>query len=220
MFAAGMAVGCGPSPFLAICQQKVDCFTTTANDIINATIPPVKTFKLFCCPKDCATVTSCCRPCPVCRGEISSRHQFFYMPLRDKLKRLIDSDLSRLVMYDHNRKPPNPNHVDDFLDSEACRNIRAMAKPNHFVIFVEVVIDGALVFNKGMAKMEPVTVSILSLPEPLRHVMHIGIHVTVLQTGGLRAVYDLMASEFCYLWNTGMHTRHIYCGKWVTIMCY
>jgi hypothetical protein len=56
-----------------------------------------------------------------------------------------------------------------------------------------------------MAKMEPVTVSILSLPEPLRHVMHIGIHVTVLQTGGLRAIYELVASEFCYLWNTGMH---------------
>jgi hypothetical protein len=210
MFAAGMAVGCRPSPFLAICQLRVDSFTRTANDIINATIPPVKTLKLFCCPKGCATTTSHCSACPVCRGEISFRHQFFFMPLRDKLKRLIDSDLSRLLMYDRNRKAPNPNRVDDFLDSDACRKIRAMAKPNHFVIFVEVVIDGALVFNKGMAKMEPVTLSILSLPEPLRHVMHVGIHVIALQTGGLRAVYDLIASEFSYLWNTGMHTKEIF----------
>jgi hypothetical protein len=165
MFAAGMAVGERESPFLAVCRQKVDNFTRIANDIVTATIPPVKTLKLFCCPNGCSTMHSHGDACPVCHEEIASKHQFFFMPLRDKLKRLIDSDLSRLVLYDQYRKPPNPNHVDDFLDSDACKNIQAMAKPNHFVIFVEVVIDGALVFNKGMAKMEPVTVSILSLPE-------------------------------------------------------
>jgi hypothetical protein len=205
MFAAGMAVGSRDFRFLAVCQQKVDNFTRTANDIVNAVVPPVKTLKLFCCPKGCSTVNSRDRLCPVCGEAILSKHQFFYMPLRDKLKRLIDCDLSRLLMYDQHRKPPHPNHVDDFLDSDACRNIKAMARPNHVVIFVELVIDGALIFNKGMAKMEPVTVSILSLPEPLRHVMHVGIHVTVLQTGGLRAIYELMASEMCYLWNTGMN---------------
>jgi hypothetical protein len=44
MSAAGMAVGAHSFPFLAVCQQKVDKFTRTANDIVN---PPVRTLKLF-----------------------------------------------------------------------------------------------------------------------------------------------------------------------------
>jgi hypothetical protein len=48
MFAAGMAVGAHAFPFLAVCQQKVDNFTRTANDIVNATIPPFRTLKLSC----------------------------------------------------------------------------------------------------------------------------------------------------------------------------
>jgi hypothetical protein len=81
MFAAGMAVGSDDFPFLAVCQQKVDNFTRTANDIINAVVPPVKTSKLFCCPKGCSTRISQGRPCPVCGEAILSKHQFFYMPL-------------------------------------------------------------------------------------------------------------------------------------------
>jgi hypothetical protein len=87
-------------PFLAVCQQKVDNFTRTANDIVNATIPPVRTLKLFCCPSGCSTMHSHDGACLVCLEKIASKHQFFFMPLRDKLKRLIDSDLSCLVVYD------------------------------------------------------------------------------------------------------------------------
>jgi hypothetical protein len=42
MFAAGMAVGARGFSFLAVCRQNVDNFTRTTNDIVNATIPPVK----------------------------------------------------------------------------------------------------------------------------------------------------------------------------------
>jgi hypothetical protein len=81
MFAAGMAVGAHAFPFLAVCQQKVDNFTRTANDIVNATIPPVRTLKLFCCPSGCSTMHSHGGACPVCQEKIASKHQFFFMPL-------------------------------------------------------------------------------------------------------------------------------------------
>jgi hypothetical protein len=64
MFVAGMAVGAHAFPFLAVCQQKVDNFTRTANDIVNATIPPFRTLKLSCCPSGCSTMHSHGRACP------------------------------------------------------------------------------------------------------------------------------------------------------------
>lgn len=200
MFVAGLALGSHTSPLLSICRQKVDNFTRIANDIVNVTIVPVQTLRIIlCCPRGCSCIFSHRANCEICNQSPLPENFFYFMPLRDKLQRLVDSDLARLLQYDRFRKPPLLNHMDDFLDSEACRNIRAMAKPNHFVIFVEVVIDGALVFNKGMAKMEPVTVSILSLPEPLRHMLHVGMFVTLLQKGGLRCAFDLMVSEFSFL---------------------
>jgi hypothetical protein len=60
MFAAGMAVGAHAFPFLAVCNN----FTRTANDIVNATIPPVRTLKLYCCPSGCSTLHSHGRACP------------------------------------------------------------------------------------------------------------------------------------------------------------
>jgi hypothetical protein len=45
-------------------QQKVDNFTRTANDIVNATIPPVRTLKLNCFPSECSTLHSHGRACP------------------------------------------------------------------------------------------------------------------------------------------------------------
>jgi hypothetical protein len=71
MFAAGMAVRARGFSFLAVCRQNVDNFTRTANDIVNATIPPVKTLKLFCCPSGCSTMHSHGGACPIYQEEIT-----------------------------------------------------------------------------------------------------------------------------------------------------
>jgi hypothetical protein len=56
--------GCAHIPISCRLQHKVDNFTRTANDIVNATIPPVRTFKLYCCPSGCSTLHSHGRACP------------------------------------------------------------------------------------------------------------------------------------------------------------
>jgi hypothetical protein len=56
---------CARIPISCRLQQKVDNFTRTANDIVNATIPPVRTLKLYCCPSSgCSTLHSHGRACP------------------------------------------------------------------------------------------------------------------------------------------------------------
>jgi hypothetical protein len=124
---------------------------------------------------------------------------FFYLSVRDRVEKLLNSDLRNLFYYEKFRyKSTTDDFVEDIYDSKVYKKMKSLIPPQGELIFlqvnskafinndtvlchvssisqrVQVCWDGADMFNYSGNSMWPLCYSIMSLPPSLRDKSHIG----------------------------------------------
>ena len=101
----------------------------------------------------------------------------FYLPVRDRITKLLNSDISNLFFYNKFRyKGRDENNVEDIFDWSAYKSFNNFIPSTSCLIFLQVCWDGASIFTFGTSNQEmwPLIYSIVNLPPSLRDKLHIG----------------------------------------------
>lgn len=163
---------------------------------------------VFFCPKCKESRHVHCTPqCYEANGDCNCthpkipRHLIYIMPVRDRIKALLKSDVKNLFKYgDLRKKTDQAGYVEDVLDSPVYQKLRREVPDGGIPIFIQLCWDGALMFNAGSGEsMWPLCYSIMNLPPCLRNKVHIGMHVASFCKGSAASL-DIFALELLDLW--------------------
>lgn len=100
---------------------------------------------------------------------------FFSLSVRDRIQKLLDSDLFPFFEYESLRhNTPQPNFIEDIYDSKTYLKMKSLLPPNGKLIFIQICWDGADMFNYSGKSMWPLCYSIMNLPPTLRDKPHVG----------------------------------------------
>jgi hypothetical protein len=140
--------------------------------------------------------------CGKCQKVKKDEYQYFYLPLADRIQRLIISPLlTKLFHYDEYRCIKD-GYVTDIYDGSVWRKFQEKLGHGEKLIGLEVSWDGARPFSKESESFWPIFYSILNFPPVLRGKIHFGLHLLTLDNGD-HAVWDAVVSELTDLWNIG-----------------
>ena len=214
-----------PSNELAKCLEEGPS-TYKIKQVVTVTAalrPDLRTFQFNTCTKGCRTYGISEFFCSVCS---ESRHLYctykcydednvcccihkkiprqllYYMPVRDRVAGLLNSDLKNMFYYNTFRKKTETDgYVEDVLDSPVYNKLRKEVPHGGIPIFIQICWDGALMFNAGKGEsMWPLCYSIMNLPPCLRNKVHVGMHVATFCKGSTASL-DVFAQELLDLWN-------------------
>ena len=139
----------------------------------------------------------------ICRHPATPVRSVYYMPVEDRLRKLLRSDIRNLFKYPvYRHKSSGDGLVQDFFDSTTYLDFNAIAPDDGEMIYLQVCWDGADMFNHAGKSMWPLCYSILNLPPSLRDKVHVGMHVASFDDGS-DAATELFAHELLHLWETG-----------------
>ena len=142
----------------------------------------------------CKTVAYCgpnrllirCPKCNLRKDKLDDETCFFYyLPLKDRLIRLLCSDLKNLFYYPELRNRGHVDYVEDNFDGSNWKAFEAQMNPinNERLIGLQWCWDGADAFEFSGKTFWPGCISILNFPLDLRSKMHVGMHVISLCDG-------------------------------------
>jgi len=126
---------------------------------------------------------------------------------------MIEGDYVVTMDYPEHRPAPNKGFYDGILDAKAYLEIKADCKLLHpDATFIALVgcIDKAVIFEKSITGIEPFSYFVANLPEPLRHVIHLGIYFVSFNTIAYVMFYRYTYCHF--VWGKSMYIRHCCCG--------
>ena len=147
----------------------------------------LKTYKLSICKKGCSVFKKKSYKCKICRGvkfkfcskrcvrnqkmlcnhlRVPSEY-CFYLSVRDRIKKLLNSDLRNLFFYDKYRyKSSNESYVEDIFDGSVYKSFKNFIPVECNLIFLQVCWDGASMFTFGKSNQEmwPLIYSIVNFP--------------------------------------------------------
>ena len=139
-------------------------------------------FNLDAC-SNCNTIRwrHCSQNCRNNHGDLDCEHdkkaarKFYYLSIRDRITKLLRSELKKLFMYETLRyKSTNDEFIEDIFDSDTYKHFKSIVPLNGELIFLQVCWDGADMFNYSGKSMWPLCYSIMNLPPSLRDKPHIG----------------------------------------------
>ena len=149
-------------------------------------------FKIEVCIKGCYSFVGQyqnANECPVCshsRVLIDIRF-LYYFPLRERLTKLLHSDLLNLFYYPDFKNKSNPLYWEDVYDGETFKWFKDQMHENAYLIVLQWCWDGADAFNFSGKSFWPSTVAILNFPIDARKKMNLGLHLVTLCDG----MYDM-----------------------------
>jgi hypothetical protein len=150
--------------------------------------------KIILCSKGCSAFVgakqynSRCSTCFEITTDININTKYmYYLPLKDRLIKLLLSDLRNLFHYPELRSKGNEAFVEDTYDGSCWKSFdRVMDKgKGEKLIGLQWCWDGADAFTFSGKSFWPGCFSILNFPKDLRGKLHIGMHVTTLCAGTL-----------------------------------
>lgn len=174
------------------CKLNVkSCLTPVHHVLINSIVTELPVFETLTCPTAGACTVHVGEPnCSFCgeefppyaprRGTLlsASRPSVVYLPIRDRLQRLLNSDLRALFDYADTRSGgnlrTNGDLLSDVFDGSAYKDIMRMVPIGSTLIPLVFSSDGYNMFDTNQKSLWPLSYFILSLPPKLRHLMHIG----------------------------------------------
>jgi hypothetical protein len=204
---------------MTLVRLEQTTFIRQVDVIVNRVMAPIPTLVIDACAKGCSyfvdnpenrEIQKVCDKCGSPRymkigNTISPKEKVYYFSVYDRLYRLLSGDFGKFIDYPDYRLKPNDDTYEDILDSECYRDIKAMVyreKPNSTLIGLVACIDKAILFDKSVKGIEPLTYFIANLPGPLRYLVHIGTHVASISSG-LSCANDIFAAEMVNLWEDG-----------------
>jgi hypothetical protein len=113
------------------------------------------------------------------------QREMFYFPLRERLTKLLTSDLKNLLEYPNRRSGQNNDFWDDVYDGLTYKRFEALMdrSKGERLLALQYCWDGADAFNFSGKSFWPGCVSILNFPKDLRSKLHIGLFVVSLCDG-------------------------------------
>ena len=113
------------------------------------------------------------------------QRELFYFPMRERLMKLLLSDLVNLFEYNKLRCKGSDDFWEDVYDGQTYKQFEAMmdVTKNEKLLALQYCWDGADAFNFSGKSFWPGCVSILNLPKDLRSKLHIGLFVVSLCDG-------------------------------------
>ena len=154
--------------------------------------------KIILCSKGCSAFVGGNRfsvRCSICNEitidiNINTKYMY-YLPLKDRLIKLLLSDLRNLFHYPELRNKGNEAFVEDVYDGSCWKTFdRVMDKrKGEKLIGLQWCWDGADAFTFSGKSFWPGCFSILNFPKDLRGKLHIGMHVTTLCAGTFFATF-------------------------------
>ena len=182
------------------------CYLCYVLHVPNSADIPKSDLKLYCvdtCPKGCTPFwkdslnVNVCPHCTSCRwrhcsitcvdeeGGLICEHKrkparnFYYLSVRDRIKKLLRSHLKKLFHYESIRyKSTNDDFVEDIFDSDTYKHFKSLVPRDGQLIFLQVCWDGADMFNYSGKSMWPLCYSIMNFPPCLRDKPHIGMFMS------------------------------------------
>ena len=127
--------------------------------------------------------------CPICNTNRDLKNPFqneiYYFPIKERLLKLLESDLSKLLSYSTLRNKGNNAFFQDIYDGKTWKRFESEMLPNinEKLLGLQWCWDGADAFEFSGKSFWPSCLSILNLPLDLRSKAHIGMHVVSLCTG-------------------------------------
>lgn len=82
-----------------------------------------------------------------CSHPRSGRRHMYYNTIRDRVIRLLDSDVGRLFSYPLDRRPCEDNYVDDIYDGTAWKGLQSLLENDEELIGIQMCTDGADMYN-------------------------------------------------------------------------
>ena len=107
----------------------------------------------------------------------------FYLPLKDRLFKLLISDLSNLFLYPELRNVGSADYIQDTYDGSNWKSFDDLMNFNEKLIGLQWCWDGADSFSFSGKSFWPGCISILNFPLDLRSKLHVGMHVISLCEG-------------------------------------
>ena len=109
----------------------------------------------------------------------------YYLPLKDRLFKLLVSDLRNLFLYPDLRKVGNSDYIEDNFDGTNWQTFANLmdSDKHEKLIGLQWCWDGADSFTYSGKSFWPGCISILNFPVDLRSKMHVGMHVISLCEG-------------------------------------
>ncbi len=140
-----------------------------------------------------------CGVCHLSKNTIPPRFMF-YLPIRDRIIRLLQSDIGKFMQYPKLRRPPRPGYMDDIYDGSCFKHFQSIMENDVELIALQVCWDGADLFNHSGKSVWPITWSIMNFPPELRDKLHVGLHCASFDDGSEASV-SLFCDELIHLWN-------------------
>jgi hypothetical protein len=129
-----------------------------------------------------------CQKCRTLKDLKSPNQKYiFYLPLKDRLYRLLVSDLRNLFHYPELRNLGNEDYIQDTFDGSNWQSFVDLmdSDKNEKLIGLQWCWDGADSFTFSGKSFWPGCISILNFPLDLRSKLHVGMHVISLCDGEL-----------------------------------
>ena len=148
--------------------------------------------KIFVCKNGCTAFvgrfefTNVCEKCKSVFDMLDSKiKHLYYLPLKDRLIKLLLSDLKNLFHYPILRSKTDEAFIQDIYDGTTWKHFENQMDKNadERLIGLQWCWDGADAFTFSGKSFWPGCFSILNFPKDLRGKLHIGMHVTTLCAG-------------------------------------
>ena len=157
-------------------------------------IPKCSVHRIDVCIKGCMAFVgdnlyaNFCEECGKKRNLLKPfQRELFYFPIRERLTKLLTSDLKNLLEYPNRRSGRNNDFWDDVYDGQTYKRFEALMDPTkgERLLALQYCWDGADAFNFSGKSFWPGCVSILNFPKDLRSKLHIGLFVVSLCDGNI-----------------------------------
>ena len=141
--------------------------------------------------------------CQKCGELRSSETPLFYLPVAERITRLLRSDFKAFFNYPEMRRKPLPGVIEDILDGSAWKSIKSQIPHGQHLIGIYICWDGADLFDNHGISFWPLTYFIVNLPLQYRYKFHVGMHIAYIDSGS-NAALELFIDEMEYLWHNGI----------------
>ena len=123
-----------------------------------------------------------------------------YLPIRDRITKIIKSEIGLFLQYPVLRRAPVHGYLDDIYDGSNFKYFNSLMLPGEVLIAIQICWDGADLYNHSGKSIWPVTWSLLNFPPELRDKLHLGMHCASFDDGS-EATLSLFCEELLSLWN-------------------
>ena len=130
--------------------------------------------------------------------------ELYYFSVKERLQRLIESDIGFFLQNPTLRREPIDGYIEDILDGTAWKDIKSLCHYDEILIGIFICWDGVEINNiKNCDSFWPLSYWILNFPVELRYKQYLGLHIALLDLG-YYASLDLFFDEMLYLWNNNI----------------